>query len=82
MGAIFYMHQTDGTCAGMWACSRTHQMEKTESMIISNNLGSKPSDTRVQLRVNHLAGCRGSFRLVLKRNTSKELFESSRLEFL
>ena len=28
--AIFYTHQTSGTCAGVCACDRTHQMKKTE----------------------------------------------------
>ena len=28
--AIFYTHQTSGACAGVCACDRTHQMEKTE----------------------------------------------------
>ena len=27
--AIFYTHQASGACAGMCACDRTHQMEKT-----------------------------------------------------
>ena len=27
--AIFYMHQTIGMCAGVCACDRMHQMEKT-----------------------------------------------------
>ena len=29
--AVFYTHQTSGTYAGVCACSRTDQMEKTES---------------------------------------------------
>ena len=35
--AIFYMHQTRGACAGVCACDRTHQMEKTT--ITSQKLG-------------------------------------------
>ena len=31
MRAISYWHQTSGACAGMCACNRTHQMEKTGS---------------------------------------------------
>ena len=27
---FFYTHQTSGTCAGVCACNRTHQMNKTE----------------------------------------------------
>ena len=26
---FFYTHQTSGECAGMCACDRTHQMDKT-----------------------------------------------------
>ena len=26
--AIFYTHQTSGTCAGMCMCDHTHQMDK------------------------------------------------------
>ena len=29
MCVIFYMHQTSGVCAGVCACDRMHQMEKT-----------------------------------------------------
>ena len=29
VAAIFYTHQTTGACAGVCACDRTHQMEKT-----------------------------------------------------
>ena len=28
--AIFYMHQTSGTCTGMCACNHIHQIEKSE----------------------------------------------------
>ena len=28
--AIFYVHQTSSTCAGMCTCNHTHQMEKTD----------------------------------------------------
>ena len=30
---ILYTHQTSGTCAGVCAYDRTHQMEKTETVI-------------------------------------------------
>ena len=36
--AIFYLHQTSGTCAGMCACYRMHQMEKTVLPAISSIL--------------------------------------------
>ena len=29
VGAIFYMHQTSGACAGVCTCDHTHQMDKT-----------------------------------------------------
>ena len=28
--AIFYTHQTSGACAGVCACDRTYQMERTD----------------------------------------------------
>ena len=34
--AIFYTHQTIGACAGVCACDRTHQMEKTEMAVKTN----------------------------------------------
>ena len=37
--AIFYTRQTRGACAGVCACDRTHQMEKTA--ITSQKLGSR-----------------------------------------
>ena len=30
MHAIFYTHQTSGTCAGVCMCNCKHQMDKTE----------------------------------------------------
>ena len=40
--AIFYTHQTSGTCAGVCACDRTHQMEKTALPILDNILEYYP----------------------------------------
>ena len=34
--AIFYAHQTIGAGAGVCACDRTHQMEKTEMAVKTN----------------------------------------------
>ena len=32
--AIFYMHQTSGTCAGMIVYNQMHQMEKTVQVVL------------------------------------------------
>ena len=44
--AIFYIHQTSGTCAGMCVCDCKHQMEKTDKVesgkvvvVVGQNLG-------------------------------------------
>ena len=36
--AIFYSHQTSGTCAGMCACNGIHQMEKTELHLVTMHI--------------------------------------------
>ena len=40
---IFYTHQTSGACAGVCACNRTHQMERTDSQVIINQHNFKAS---------------------------------------
>ena len=58
--AIFYTHQTSGVCAGMCACDRTHQIEKTEiwvahlkkhmlQFLLHFSILTKNADTRTHL---------------------------------
>ena len=53
--AIFYTHQTSGAYAGVCACHRTHQMEKTEAIVHRNHFfcfyqQSKSSESKVKFR--------------------------------
>ena len=61
--AIFYSHQTNGAFAGVCACDRTHQMEKTAMGNICLFLGERLSTFFTDYQCtyfkayNHLFSC-------------------------
>ena len=60
MCAIFYTHQTSGACAGVCACDRMHQIEKTA--VIAN---MKQKTWRIYFRSEVCARC-GWFSIFVK----------------